>query len=75
MGDITLENINLVVQGGKTLEESGFAANPTGYADVAMFGEVLPAYGIYANGAKNLSLKNVTVKTLRKDSRPDILVE
>ncbi|MBO7214753.1 MAG: right-handed parallel beta-helix repeat-containing protein [Clostridia bacterium] len=73
--NVTLTNVHLKVLGGKTIAESSFIANPTGYADGAMFGKVLPASGLFVKGVKNATLQNVTVETVDKDERPTILVE
>ncbi len=72
--NVTLSNIHLKVLGGKKLSESGFTANPTGYADGAMFGDVLPSYGLYVKGVKNVVLSNVTAETINPDERPDIII-
>ncbi len=73
--NVTLTNVHLKVMGGKTIAESSFTANPTGYADGAMFGKVLPASGLFVKGVKNAILQNVTVETINPDERPTILVE
>ena len=73
--NVTLSNIHLKVEGGKTINESSFTDNPTGYADGAMFGNVLPAYGLYSKGVKNLSLNNVTFETMADDERPAVIVK
>ncbi len=72
--NVTLSNIHLKVLGGKKVEESSFTLNPTGYADGAMFGEVLPSYGLYVKGIKNFVMQNVTIETVLPDERPDIIV-
>lgn len=72
--NVTLTNIHLKVLGGKTIAESGFIDNPTGYADGAMFGKVLPAHGLYVKGVKNVVMQNVTCETIKPDERPDIIV-
>lgn len=73
--NVTLTNVHLKVMGGKTIAESSFTANPTGYADGAMFGKVLPSSGLFVKNVKNALLQNVTVETVNKDERPIILVE
>jgi polygalacturonase len=73
--NVTLTNVHLKVMGGKTIAESSFTANPTGYADGAMFGKVLPSSGLFVKNVKNALLQNVTVETVNKDERPTILVE
>lgn len=72
--NVTLSNIHLKVLGGKTIAESSFTDNPTGYADGAMFGSVLPAHGLYVKGVKNVVMQNVTIETIRPDERPDIMM-
>ena len=72
--NVTLSNIHLKVLGGKTIKESSFTDNPTGYADGAMFGSTLPAYGLYVKGIKNFVMQNVTFETIRPDERPDVIV-
>ncbi|MBR3803774.1 MAG: right-handed parallel beta-helix repeat-containing protein [Clostridia bacterium] len=73
--NVTLTNVHLKVMGGKTIAESSFTANPTGYADGAMFGKILPSSGLFVKNVKNALLQNVTVETVNKDERPTILVE
>lgn len=73
--NITLSNVHLEVEGGKKLSESSFTENPSGYADGAMFGDVLPSYGLFIKGVKNINLQNVTFNTMKTDERPDIIIE
>lgn len=73
--NVTLSNVHIKVEGGKTIKESSFTDNPTGYADGAMFGNVLPAYGLYSQGVKNLVLNNVTFETMAEDERPAVIVK
>lgn len=73
--NVKLSNVHLKVLGGKTIKDGGFKENPTGYPDGAMYGEILPAHGLYVRNVKNVTLNDVTVETIYPDERPAIIIE
>lgn len=74
MKNINLSNITLRVQGGKKKSDIDAKFLPNGYPTSEIFGEVLPASGLYVRNA-DVTLNNVKVITDEPDERPDILVE
>ena len=60
--------------GGKTLSDVDYKENPTGYPTHYMNGFVLPAYGMYVKGVKNLKLNDVTFETIKPDERQELLI-
>lgn len=73
--NVTLNNVHLKVMGGKSLKDVDFKDNPTAYPTHTMNGLVLPAYGLYAKGVKNLNLNNVTFETVMPDERKELVIE
>ena len=72
--NVTLNNVHLKVMGGKKLEDIDYKENPTGYPTHYMNGFVLPAYGMYVKGVKNLKLTDVTFETIKPDERQELLI-
>lgn len=72
--NVTLQNVHLKVMGGKTLSDVDYKENPTGYPTHYMNGFVLPAYGMYVKGVKNLKLSGVTYETIKPDERQELLI-
>ena len=72
--NVTLQNVHLKVMGGKTLSDVDYKENPTGYPTHYMNGFVLPAYGMYVKGVKNLKLNDVTFETIKPDERQELLI-
>jgi polygalacturonase len=75
--DIVLENVEIVLEGGagKELAFSDWRntdlvpENEAEYPEFSMFGE-LPAWGFFVRHARNLVMKNVTLRILHPDYRP-----
>ena len=70
---LLLENIQIEVPGGGTAEDAKIQLpeNENGYPENGMFGKTLPAYGIYARHVRGAAFKNIKVKTLKPDARPE----
>ena len=74
--DITLENIEIVYEGGADKRKAFFpwqhlseiTEATTAYPEFSMFGE-LPAWGLYIRHAKNITLKNVVMRFKKEDYR------
>ncbi len=72
---IYLTNIRLELEGGvkefnpNVIEEAG------GYPEVYIYGEILPAKGIYFRHINGLHMTNVKVSTLKKDKRDDFFFD
>ncbi|HLK31409.1 MAG TPA: glycosyl hydrolase family 28 protein [Puia sp.] len=74
--DIMLENIQIEYEGGadKNITKYGIDSleriteNASGYPEFSMFGE-LPAWGFYIRHAEGLTMKNITLKTVKGDFR------
>ena len=49
--------------------------NEKGYPENRMFGNMLPAYGMYVRHVKNVSLDNIRFNLMQPDERPAILFE
>ncbi|RXK57742.1 glycoside hydrolase family 28 [Lacibacter luteus] len=73
---VTLENIEIVYEGGADKQRAYFpwqsltkiTEAETAYPEFSMFGE-LPAWGLYVRHAKNIQLKNVTLRYKEEDFR------
>ena len=74
MENVTLRNIHLRVIGGVKKEEASFTLNEKAYPTDAMFGRVLPSYGLYSQGVKNFVVENFTAETVYPDERPDVII-
>ncbi len=72
--NITLSNVHLKVMGGKKLEDVDYKENPTGYPTHYMNGFVLPAYGMFIKGVKNLKMNDVNFETIKPDEREELLI-
>ena len=77
-----VENViirDMVVQckGGGTLEDANrdVPEKEGSYPENRMFGDTLPAYGMYIRHAKNISLNNVQFHLLQPDYRPAIYLD
>lgn len=69
---LTLENVRLDLAGGGTARAAkvSLAENITAYPEYDMFGDVMPAYGIYARHVRGMTLKEVRMTHVRPDARP-----
>jgi hypothetical protein len=78
INNVSLENIDITLPGGGTREDaqrSVIEEEAKAYPEVNRFAPGLPSYGLYARHVKNLSLKNITIKTEKPDLRPALLLE
>jgi hypothetical protein len=69
---LTLDNVRLDLPGGGSPQAAkvSLAEMPLAYPEYDMFGDVLPAYGIYARHVRGLTLDDVHMTPLRPDARP-----
>jgi hypothetical protein len=72
--DVTLQNIDLKVPGGKDTVPPGYVVpeNTSTKPGFDMFGDYLPAYGLYIRHADSITVQNVCVTATRADQRPEI---
>jgi hypothetical protein len=75
--NITLQNIELTVPGGEGPVPVGYTVpeNINSRPAFDMFGEYLPAYGLYIRHADSLVLDHVCVTVINQDERPEIHFE
>jgi glycosyl hydrolase family 28/pectate lyase-like protein len=69
---LMLDNIRLELPGGGTPQAAKvlLAELPSVYPEYDMFGDVLPACGIYARHVRGMILKDVRMTNIRPDARP-----
>ncbi len=80
--DVTLENIEIVYEGGADKQRAYFpwqsltkiTEAETAYPEFSMFGE-LPAWGLYVRHAKNIRLQNVTLRYKKEDFRVPLIFD
>lgn len=80
--DITLENIEIVYEGGADKQRAYFpwqsltaiTEAETAYPEFSMFGE-LPAWGLYVRHAKNIRLQDVTLRYKNEDFRVPLIFD
>lgn len=74
--NITLSNIAITLPGGGTAEHTKavIAEDEKRYPEFSFFG-VLPAYGLYARHAKNITKENITFTLENEDEREEIIIE
>lgn len=74
--NIILNNINLMFEGGGTIEDSyrEIPENETSYPSGRVFGRI-PAYGFFIRHVKNIRLENIRLNFLSDDHRPAILCD
>ncbi|MFL9485104.1 glycoside hydrolase family 28 protein [Chitinophagaceae bacterium LWZ2-11] len=73
--DVILRDIMLVSTGGGTQKDAvltDIPENAGNYPENAMFGDRLPAYGLYLRHVKNIDLSNVKFYLLSPDERPAV---
>ena len=71
--NITLRNVHLELDGGCRSFNPDVPDGANGYPEVNVYGNILPAKGIFFRHIKGLVLDNVTVKTERPDVREDFV--
>ena len=69
--NITLRNIEMELDGGVQEYSTDVPDGAQGYPEINVYGNSLPAKGIFFRHIDGLTLDNVTVKTYRPDARPD----
>lgn len=74
---VSLKNINISTMGKGTWEETQqpLMENVDGYPENRMYGQVLPASGLFVRHAKNLRFEHIVLKLREKDQRPSIVLE
>jgi hypothetical protein len=74
---ISLSNIDITFPGGWPALDSNFVVpeNINVKPDAAMFGDTLPACGLYARHVDSLQLINVCFHAIRPDGRPDFYLD
>ncbi|MFE5317697.1 glycoside hydrolase family 28 protein [Paenibacillus sp. NPDC056579] len=73
--NIVFDNVDITFPGGTT-EEIDYHAIPeleTAYPEYYMFGTA-PAYGMFLRHVKGITLKQVTLKTMQPDLRPEMVL-
>lgn len=75
VSNITLENIELTIPGGMGEFPSSFVLpeEENGKPESDMFGDSIPAYGLYIRHADSVYITNYCVQTKSADTRPYIL--
>jgi polygalacturonase len=77
--NLTLRNVSISFAGGGTQQhaEQRFDEKKKAgaYPEALMFGDHMPAFGLYCWHVKGLRLQNVQLTTLRPDQRPAIALE
>ena len=71
--NLTLENIELTLPGGGTLDNAKLQLEEkeAAYPEMSMFGRVLPAHGIYLRHVDGVVFKNVHTTLAAPDARPE----
>jgi polygalacturonase len=69
--DLVLENIDLMLPGGGTVEDAKLQLpeREAAYPEMSMFGPVLPAYGLYLRHVHGVTFKNVRTHLATLDAR------
>jgi hypothetical protein len=77
VGKMTLENISITLPGGGTRDHgrASLAENITNYPELNRFGPTLPAYGLYARHAQDLTVNNLKLELTAPDLRPVIVCQ
>lgn len=73
--NIVLRNVHFKLDGGVKEYKHEVPDVVPEYPEVYVYGEILPAKGIYFRYIKGLTLENVTVDTYRPDVREDFVME
>ncbi len=71
--NITLRNVHLSLDGGCQSFNPDVPDYSGGYPEVNVYGDILPAKGIFFRHVRGLTLDNVTVTTERPDVREDFV--
>jgi polygalacturonase len=75
--NLTLENIEIDLPGGGTLENSRHEVPEAvdAYPEIRTFGPTIPAYGIWARHVEGLKMKNIVFNLSGPDLRPALIVQ
>jgi hypothetical protein len=74
--DIRLENVQITLPGGmNALPNYVVPENENQKPEHDIFGDTIPAYGLFIRHAKNIQLCNVSATPLQADGRPYMIVE
>lgn len=70
--NVTLEDVHLKLAGGGTAKQAKvvLAEKEQAYPEVKMFGDVMPAYGVYLRHAYGIKIKGLEVGLSKPDERP-----
>jgi len=72
--NVQLDNISIIQAGGQAKIASPQDEKEKEYPEATMWG-MLPAKGFYVRHARNVNMRNVTVRTLNADKRPAFVYE
>jgi hypothetical protein len=73
--NITLRNFEFLLDGGCQSFNPDVPDAHGGYPEVYVYGEILPAKGIYFRHIDGLTLENIKVDTYRPDIREDLVFD
>ena len=75
--NVVIRDVIINCQGNGTIEDSNkeVLENESAYPENRMFGNSLPAYGLFVRHAKNIHIDNLQLKLLNTDYRSAIYVE
>ncbi|MEM9338195.1 MAG: glycosyl hydrolase family 28 protein [Bacteroidota bacterium] len=75
IGQLVLQNIDITLPGGGTTTHAAadVPENETKYPEFTLFGNALPAYGLYARHIDGLVTENVKFTLTGSDDRPQII--
>jgi len=75
--NITLEDVTINLPGGEAAIRPGFVVpeNETARPNCDIFGDTLPAHGLYIRHVKNMKLDNVCFNSDVADQRPALVME
>lgn len=73
--NISFSNVFLEVEGGVSSFKRKVREEPLTYPEVYTYGTILPASGIYFRYVDGLTLKDVRVETLKKDTRSLVIID
>ena len=74
--DVTLENIAIELPGGGTKADAAvvFEEKESAYPEVRMFGQIMPAHGLYLRHVNGMKVSGLTVKLAAPDERPQTVL-
>lgn len=77
ISDVKVENVTINTMGRGTLQEANMLLNeaPAAYPENRMYGQVYPASAFYVRHVKNLTLKQMNLRTRYPDYRPAVILD